>query len=61
MNRSKLIKRFESELFVVTRMTGDTNVDIDQQSPGFVDGYWYGRRVSIEDTLRSLKDGDWDE
>ena len=55
MNLAKVIKRFEQELYVVTRMTPDNPADMEQADPAFVDGYWYGRRVSIEDTLRSLK------
>lgn len=56
MNLAKVIKRFEQELYVVERMTGDQKPDIDQADPAFVDGYWYGRRVSIEDTLRNLRE-----
>jgi len=54
MNVDKIIKRFEQELFVVTRMTDDQPPDMDHADPAFVDGYWYGRRVSIEDALRNL-------
>lgn len=56
MNLAKVIKRFEQELYVVERMTGDQPPDIDQADPAYVDGYWYGRRVSIEDTLRNLRE-----
>lgn len=55
MKRSKVLEMLRSELWTVQRMT-----EGDWRSPSadFVEGYWHGRRVSIEDSIRLLSDGE---
>lgn len=54
MKREKIIKSLEGDLIHVDLCVKTS--ETDDNDPAWVDGYWKGRQVTIQDTLLLLKE-----
>lgn len=58
MKREKIIQDLEGQKLTIEKARGERPIVTEaNMSADFVDGYWYGRHVAIEDALRLLVDG----
>jgi len=59
MKRSKIIKELEGQKKHINQALGhiDRHTQTIFENVEDIDGYWYGRLVTIEDTLRLLTEG----